>query len=77
MSSCYDGRAGEYDEWWLGLGRVASCRNDGWDKEVAEVLALLATLPPARTLDMACGTSFPTRHLRGDVLDALSGGREQ
>ena len=33
---------------------------------------VLAGLPPARTLDVACGTGFLTRHLRGDVtgLDA-------
>jgi ubiquinone/menaquinone biosynthesis C-methylase UbiE len=28
---------------------------------------VLAALPPARTLDVACGTGFLTRHLRGDL----------
>jgi ubiquinone/menaquinone biosynthesis C-methylase UbiE len=28
-------------------------------------VALVAGLPPARTLDVACGTAFLTRHLRG------------
>jgi ubiquinone/menaquinone biosynthesis C-methylase UbiE len=35
----------------------------------------VAALPPARTLDVACGTGFLTQHLRGEVvgLDASSG----
>ena len=28
----------------------------------------MAGLPPARVLDVACGTGFLTRHLRGDVV---------
>src|SRR5436309_452409 len=28
----------------------------------------IAELPPARTLDVACGTGFLTRHLRGDIV---------
>jgi len=31
------------------------------------VLELVASLPPMRTLDVACGTGFITSHLRGDV----------
>ena len=33
---------------------------------------VVAALPPARTLDVACGTGFLTRYLRGEVtgLDA-------
>jgi ubiquinone/menaquinone biosynthesis C-methylase UbiE len=33
---------------------------------------VVAALPPARTLDVACGTGYLTRHLRGEVtgLDA-------
>jgi ubiquinone/menaquinone biosynthesis C-methylase UbiE len=27
----------------------------------------IADLPPARTLDVACGTGFMTRHLRGEI----------
>ena len=33
----------------------------------AAAVALLKRLPPARTLDVACGTGFLTRHLPGDV----------
>ena len=29
--------------------------------------AALAALPPARTLDVACGTGFLTQHLRGQL----------
>ncbi len=44
----------------------------GWEEDVAALCAVVAGLPPARTLDVACGTGFLTRHLRGDVagLDA-------
>ena len=31
------------------------------------MLAVVAGLDPCRTLDVACGTGFVTRHLRGDV----------
>ena len=44
----------------------------GWDEDVAALCAVVAALPPARTLDVACGTGFLTRELRGEVtgLDA-------
>jgi demethylmenaquinone methyltransferase/2-methoxy-6-polyprenyl-1,4-benzoquinol methylase len=40
--------------------------------EVRRIVELVASLPPARTLDVACGTGFLTQHLRGAVsaLDA-------
>jgi SAM-dependent methyltransferase len=31
-------------------------------------IALTAALEPIRTLDVACGTGFLPRHLRGDVV---------
>jgi ubiquinone/menaquinone biosynthesis C-methylase UbiE len=61
----YDARAGEYDEWYEGDGRFASSERPGWADEVAQLEAIVASLPPARTLDVACGTGFLTRHLRG------------
>jgi len=61
----YDARAGEYDEWYEGEGRFATRGRPGWSDEVAGLQAIVATLPPARTLDVACGTGFLTRHLRG------------
>lgn len=64
----YEARAAEYDEWYEGTGRFAALDRPGWAGEVADVVALVAALPPARTLDVACGTAFLTRHLRGYVV---------
>jgi demethylmenaquinone methyltransferase/2-methoxy-6-polyprenyl-1,4-benzoquinol methylase len=64
----YDARAAEYDEWYLGRGRFARRDRPGWDDEVAALVALVRGLPPARTLDVACGSGFLTRHLRGLVV---------
>jgi ubiquinone/menaquinone biosynthesis C-methylase UbiE len=64
----YDRRAPEYDEWYLGEGRFADRERRGWDEEVGQLRATLAELAPARTLDIACGTGFLTRHLRGEVV---------
>jgi ubiquinone/menaquinone biosynthesis C-methylase UbiE len=66
----YDQRAAEYDEWYLGRGRFAQRERPGWDAEVDQVVALVAQLPVARTLDVACGSGFLTRHLRGVVVGA-------
>ncbi len=67
MKEYYDTRAPEYDEWYLGLGRFAARERPGWDEAVRALEDAVAGLPPARTLDVACGTGFLTRHLRGDV----------
>ncbi|MFC0082003.1 class I SAM-dependent methyltransferase [Aciditerrimonas ferrireducens] len=64
----YDRRAREYDEWYRGEGLFADRDRPGWGEEVAQVVELVASLPPARTLDVACGTGFLTQHLRGDVV---------
>jgi demethylmenaquinone methyltransferase/2-methoxy-6-polyprenyl-1,4-benzoquinol methylase len=64
----YDRRAAEYDDWWLGTGLFAERDRPGWDDEVDELTATLEALPPARTLDVACGTGFLTRHLPGEVV---------
>ena len=50
---CYDRRTAEYDEWYTAQGIFVD---------------LVRHLPPARTLDVACGTAFLTRHLRGFVV---------
>jgi SAM-dependent methyltransferase len=67
MRAYYDQRAAEYDDWWLGRGVFAKHDRPGWDDEVEAVLDAVRALPPARALDVACGTGFVTRHLRGDV----------
>ena len=64
----YEARAGEYDEWYTGAGRFADRARPGWDEEVAQLIALVGALAPARTLDVACGTAFLTRHLNGFVV---------
>jgi SAM-dependent methyltransferase len=64
----YERRAGEYDEWYEGKGRFAARDRPGWDAELEHVVSLVAALPPARTLDVACGTGFLTRHLSGFVV---------
>jgi ubiquinone/menaquinone biosynthesis C-methylase UbiE len=63
----YDRRAPEYDDWYRGEGLYAGRARDGFDAELAMVETALAGLPPAGTLDVACGTGFLTRHLRGTI----------
>jgi demethylmenaquinone methyltransferase/2-methoxy-6-polyprenyl-1,4-benzoquinol methylase len=61
----YDQRANEYDDWYTGHGRFAARDRPGWHDAVGGIVALVAQLPAARTLDVACGSGFLTRHLRG------------
>jgi ubiquinone/menaquinone biosynthesis C-methylase UbiE len=68
VKTYYDRRAREYDDWWLGTGRFAERDRPGWEQEVDAVCNALEALPPARTLDVACGTGFLTRHLPGQVV---------
>jgi ubiquinone/menaquinone biosynthesis C-methylase UbiE len=67
MRDYYEQRAAEYDDWWLGRGIFAGRERPGWHEDVARVVRAVDALPPARVLDVACGTGFITRHLRGDV----------
>jgi demethylmenaquinone methyltransferase/2-methoxy-6-polyprenyl-1,4-benzoquinol methylase len=67
MRGYYERRAPEYDEWWLAPGRWKGRERPGWTDEVAELLAAIEGLAPARTLDVACGTAFLTRHLPGEI----------
>ena len=68
MKEYYDVRAPEYDEWYLGAGRFAERDRPGWEAELEQLFATIAALPGGRTLDVACGTGFLTRHLGGDVV---------
>jgi len=68
VKAYYDRRAPEYDEWYLGSGRFAERDRPGWEAEVEGLRRALEGLPPARTLDVACGTGFLTRHLPGEVV---------
>jgi ubiquinone/menaquinone biosynthesis C-methylase UbiE len=67
MREYYEQRAPEYDDWWLGTGVFEARERPGWHEDVAALQASLAALPPARTLDVACGTGFLTRHLPGEL----------
>jgi ubiquinone/menaquinone biosynthesis C-methylase UbiE len=68
----YDRRAPEYDDWYLGRRLYADRDRPGFGEELRLVERTLARLPPARALDVACGTGFLTQHLPGPVtgLDA-------
>jgi demethylmenaquinone methyltransferase/2-methoxy-6-polyprenyl-1,4-benzoquinol methylase len=74
VKAYYEARAPEYDDWWLGTGLFAGRDRPGWDEERAGLIATIARLEPARTLDVACGTGYLTRHLPGRItgLDASS-----
>jgi ubiquinone/menaquinone biosynthesis C-methylase UbiE len=68
VKAYYDQRAPEYDDWWLGRGLYAERNRPGWEEELRVLAGVIAELPPVRTLDVACGTGFLTRHLRGEVV---------
>ena len=67
MRTYYEARAPEYDDWWLGTGAFAERDRPGWEDEREALIAAIGALPPARTLDVACGTGFLTRHLPGGI----------
>jgi ubiquinone/menaquinone biosynthesis C-methylase UbiE len=64
----YDKRAPEYDDWYLGRGLFEPRDRAGWDAELDQLFAVIGALGHGRTLDVACGTGFLTRHLSGDVV---------
>jgi ubiquinone/menaquinone biosynthesis C-methylase UbiE len=68
MRAHFDRRAAEYDDWWLGTGAFAGCARPGWSEEVEQLIAVVRAFPPARVLDVACGTGFLTQHLRGELV---------
>ena len=68
MKAYYEHRAPEYDDWYLGVGRFAERDRPGWENELEALIRSLEALPAARTLDIACGTGFLTRHLPGEVV---------
>jgi demethylmenaquinone methyltransferase/2-methoxy-6-polyprenyl-1,4-benzoquinol methylase len=68
VKAYYEARAREYDDWVYGTGLFADRHRLGWHAERERLQDVLAALPPARTLDVACGTGWMTQHLRGDIV---------
>jgi demethylmenaquinone methyltransferase/2-methoxy-6-polyprenyl-1,4-benzoquinol methylase len=68
VKAYYDARAPEYDDWYLGAGLYADRNRPGWEEELEGLIRAIEGMPPARTLDVACGTGFLTRHLRGEIV---------
>jgi ubiquinone/menaquinone biosynthesis C-methylase UbiE len=68
VKAYYDQRAHEYDDWWLGRGLYAERERPGWDEEREALAGVISALPAMHTLDVACGTGFLTRHLRGEFV---------
>jgi demethylmenaquinone methyltransferase/2-methoxy-6-polyprenyl-1,4-benzoquinol methylase len=68
MEPYYERRSAEYDDWYLGAGLFAARERPGWEDELAALEHVVSSLPPSSTLDVACGTGFLTRHLRGMVV---------
>jgi ubiquinone/menaquinone biosynthesis C-methylase UbiE len=75
MEPYYERRAAEYDDWYLSAGLFAERDRPGWEDELRAVEDVVSSLPASRTLDVACGTGFITRHLPGRVIatDASAG----
>jgi ubiquinone/menaquinone biosynthesis C-methylase UbiE len=68
VKAYYDARAPEYDDWVYGSGLFADRHRPGWHEERERMQEALAELPPARTLDVACGTGWMTQHLPGEIV---------
>ena len=64
MKEYYDLRAPYYDDWWIDAARD----RPGWQEELTAAMAAVASLPSARTLDVACGTGYLTERLEGEVV---------
>jgi demethylmenaquinone methyltransferase/2-methoxy-6-polyprenyl-1,4-benzoquinol methylase len=75
VKTYYDRRAPEYDDWWLGTGLYADRDRPGWEEALRELEQAIAALPAVRTLDVACGTGFLLRHLRGEIVGLDASGR--
>lgn len=68
MEPYYERRSAEYDDWYMGTGLFADRDRPGWEDELSAVQEVVSSLPPTRTLDVACGTGFITRNLRGRIV---------
>jgi len=68
VKAYYDARAREYDDWVYGTGLFADRDRPEWHEERERLQQALEELPPARTLDAACGTGWLTQHLPGEIV---------
>ena len=68
MKKYYDARAPEYDDWYYGQGQFAGRERPGWREELQALEQALRSLPPGKTLDVACGTGYLTRWLPGELV---------
>ena len=68
MKAYYEARAGEYDDWVYGTGVFAERHRPGWHEERERMEQTVASMPDARTLDIACGTGWLTQHLAGGIV---------
>ena len=68
MKEYYDRRADGYDDWYVGRGPYRARDAAAWQADLDGLIATVEALPPLRTLDVACGTGFLTKHLHGDVV---------
>ena len=64
----YERGAAEYDDWYLGVGQYAEYDRPEYHAEVSRLVGIISGLTPARTLDVACGSGFFSRHVRGAVV---------
>lgn len=67
-SNYYDRRATEYDDAYFGTGRWSGLRGEDSEEELRALGDTISGLSAVRVLDVACGTAFLTRHLRGEVV---------
>jgi SAM-dependent methyltransferase len=65
MKAYYDRRAPEYDRSIPGVGDVVEAPEAA--KERYALLRVLTGMPPAKTLDVGCGTGYVTRNLPGEL----------
>ena len=68
MKAYYEARASEYDDWVYGTGLFAERDRPDWHAERERLEGAIEALPPARTLDVACGTGWMTQHLPGEIV---------
>lgn len=68
MKEYYEARAAEHDELWLDTGIHAYRDRPDWNDTRDALIAAVAALPPATTVDVGCGTGFLSQHLRGELV---------